>query len=392
MSRQKLLALWSRNKKWIWQDVLVVFALSRFVLLVVGRFAEYFPAYPYYPDKAVPVRGWYLSPHRLLDIWGRWDTGWYLSIVKHGYSVRGDLSSVQSNIAFFPLYPLVVKFFTFFLPPSLRTDGNILLIGVLLSNIFLIGALVLLYKLVLTMFDVAAARRTVLYVLLFPTSFFLSSFYAEPLFLLLTVAVFYAAVKKQWALASIAGMLAALTRGYGVMTIVPVAIFYLEANHWDLRRTRWDALWMLLIPAGLLLFLVGVYPVTGDIMAPIKNQAAWHRHFAMPWQSFLHPTHWNREVTQLGQVLTLGFLIMGVLAFFKLPSLSYGTYAFLITTPSLLGGSLLSIGRHYAVVFPIFIVAAWLGKYKTVDKWIVFTTLALQTLLFAAWSQFYVII
>ena len=39
-----------------------------------------------------------------LDVWGRYDTAWYLDLVRHGYRAPADLLHQQSNLAFFPLY------------------------------------------------------------------------------------------------------------------------------------------------------------------------------------------------------------------------------------------------------------------------------------------------
>src|SRR3982750_4699836 len=38
----------------------------------------------------------------------RWDAGWYLRIIRDGYSFNGD-NSIQQPIVFHPLYPLLSK-------------------------------------------------------------------------------------------------------------------------------------------------------------------------------------------------------------------------------------------------------------------------------------------
>ncbi|HYN89085.1 MAG TPA: hypothetical protein VER55_11165, partial [Ardenticatenaceae bacterium] len=99
----------STERAWIWTNVVAPFAITRLALLLAGWFSQYFPASLNYPPEEVARRGWQFSPHRLLDIWGRWDTAWYLSIVSDGYSIRGDVETTLSNIAFFPFYPYLVK-------------------------------------------------------------------------------------------------------------------------------------------------------------------------------------------------------------------------------------------------------------------------------------------
>jgi hypothetical protein len=38
-----------------------------------------------------------------VDVWGRWDSGWFVSIAQHGYLDPGH------STAFFPLYPLLIR-------------------------------------------------------------------------------------------------------------------------------------------------------------------------------------------------------------------------------------------------------------------------------------------
>ena len=45
----------------------------------------------------------------VLEGWVRFDAGWYRSIAEHGYYFRGDRE--QSSVAFFPVYPLVMRGF-----------------------------------------------------------------------------------------------------------------------------------------------------------------------------------------------------------------------------------------------------------------------------------------
>src|SRR5260370_37231972 len=43
-----------------------------------------------------------------LDAWIRWDARWYETIALHGYSFS---ERAQSSVAFFPLYPLLMRAF-----------------------------------------------------------------------------------------------------------------------------------------------------------------------------------------------------------------------------------------------------------------------------------------
>jgi hypothetical protein len=61
------------------------------------------------------------SPINLLDMWARWDSGWYLDIALNGYALRGPIETTQSNVAFFPLYPLLIRTLLLLVPESWRT-------------------------------------------------------------------------------------------------------------------------------------------------------------------------------------------------------------------------------------------------------------------------------
>ena len=144
------------------------------------------------------------------SLFARWDSQWYYWIIEHGYWLRPNQ---RSNVAFFPLYPLLVTT----LKPLF--GNNIILTSLMVSNAALFGALIFLYKLTLLEFkDNYTAQRTILYLAIFPTSFFLSSMYTESLFLFSSIGAVYFARKQQWSWAALMGILTSATRVVGVVT------------------------------------------------------------------------------------------------------------------------------------------------------------------------------
>jgi hypothetical protein len=377
-------------RRHLWLDIVVPFLATRFVLLLIGWFARYFLPSPEYPLTYVVERGWHFTPYRLLDIWGRWDTGWYMSITRNGYMLNGDLTQQQSNVTFFPFYPYLVRLLLWPIPAGWQSDGVVLLVGVLLSNLFLLGGLLLLYLLTLELtYDVGVAQRAVLYLLFFPTAFFFSSFYTDSAFLFLSVAAFYAAQRRKWAWAALAAALLSITRPLGVLITPVLALLYLSHVGWRFDKLRADFLWLLLTPLPFLLYLGWIGQNTGDFFAPISAQQAFFRGFAWPWQTLLAPTNANMLMTPLEQVGVLFFLVVAVIACWRLPNAAYGLWVIALILPPLFTGAMTSFLRYILVAFPVFIVLAQWGARPAFDRFLQILLLALQVMLMVAWSQFY---
>jgi hypothetical protein len=187
---------WTRAA--IWAATLLAY------LVLEAQYAQ-----PLHTGGAVDVQhdaGWGI------DVWGRWDSGWFLGIADHGYSDPGH------STAFFPAYPLLIKIVG---APLL---GHDLLAGVLISLVTSAAAFVLLYQLGREAVGEDSSRRAVLYLALFPTTLFLIAVYSESLYLLLSIAAFLFGVRRQWARAGVAVGLAALTRVAGVMLLPALAV------------------------------------------------------------------------------------------------------------------------------------------------------------------------
>jgi hypothetical protein len=236
-------------------------------------------------DNAVGPPGWPASDvmpgwHNLVTAWERFDALWFLRIASEGY-VDGDGSAV-----FFPLFPLLIRG----LSPLL--GGHPLAAGFLVSNAATFGSMVALYFLTAGEFDERTARRTVLYLALFPTSFFLLAPYSESLFLLLALVSLWAARRRRWWVAGLAGAGAAATRNLGVLLVIPLAV---EAVHqWRERREgrtlAIGLLWSAVAAGGTLAYLVYWQATAGDFLAPIHQQENWQREGSFPLATIVRGT------------------------------------------------------------------------------------------------------
>ena len=162
---------------------LLAFALTRAGILAVAYLAE-----PLIADNTLPPPYHIRPDNVLVDVFGsRWDTGFYLGIAGEGYRVDGP---GLPSVAFFPLLPLLIRA----LAPLTRDP---IAAGLLVTNLALLWASILLYRLVEGEHGGAVAERSVWYLLIFPASFFGSAIYSESLFLLGAIGALFLARQRR---------------------------------------------------------------------------------------------------------------------------------------------------------------------------------------------------
>jgi hypothetical protein len=391
----RIRSYFSQNRIRLLGIILAPLIITRLALLLIGWFSLELAPDSGYPISRAPREGWAFSPHRWLDIWGRWDSGWYLDIALHGYRPSNDLQTEQSNLAFFPLYPYLIRGIDSLLPGKVQVQYA-LLTGVVISNICLLGACIILYLLARQLLgDDRLAERALWYLLLFPVGFILSAVYTEALFLFLSLLAFWSARRGSWALAGLAGFFLALTRFAGIF-ILPVLVWlYLEQRGWRIRpwhfpRLNWQLVWLLLVPAGFAVFLGIGYQATGDWLAYFHAHSAWGMKISWPWEVLLSKAAMGSQHNFLENFSLLIFLLLSLYALIRLPSPAYGLYALLLLLPAFTAGELVFGLRTCLVCFPAFLVLAQLGsRWRWLHQTIVALFLAFQSVLFALWTQFY---
>jgi Mannosyltransferase (PIG-V) len=385
-----------------------VFLGLRLGLFVLGLVATgLLPPHSQFPGAVPPpvdVPGWPAHEitagwHNLFTSFERQDALWFLRIATDGYA-SGDGSA-----AFFPLYPLLVRLLSFLF------GGHPLAAALVLSNAAFLGALFVLYFLTASeLGSEDAARRSVLYVAVFPTSFFFLAPYSESLFLLLAATAFWAARRGRWPLAGLAAALAAATRSIGVLLVVALAI---EAVHQRRERVRAGAapdeadrqlgarlLWSAAGGLGLLAYLAYWGIAQGDFLAPLTRQGDWQRTLTFPLVTLWKATDLAFHLAgvyfgayfQLDWLVTVPCLALAGYAAWRFrPAYGFFTWASLLVPLSFIfeGRPLMSVPRFALVQFPIaWALADLTGRRRLPHDAVVAVSaalLGLLTILFVNW-------
>jgi Mannosyltransferase (PIG-V) len=375
----------------------VLFCLGVFVVFRVGLALVALAGVALVPTlDPVGVPGWPADEvsfgwHNLVTAWERFDALWFLRIASEGY-VDGDGSA-----AFFPLYPLMIRGL------STVIGDHPLAAALLISHLAAFGSMVMLYLLTASeLEDEGAARRTVIYLAVFPTSFFLVAPYSESLFLLLVLACLWAARRRRWAVAGLAGALAAATRNLGVLLVLPLAV---EAVHqyWERRQGRGLAtslLWSAAPAAGLGAYLLFWQAFSGDALAPLQQQATWQRTFSFPLatvvagsqEAFRFPGAYPGGYHLLDwAVVSPALVAASWVAVRARPLYGVYTWASILAPLSFVFAPrpFMSLPRFLLPVFPILWAGAvWAGRRRGVHEAIVAVSaavLGIFTVLFVTW-------
>lgn len=358
----------------------VVLVVSRIILTVIGLVSrELVPGHPYRP---MPLGvGPLFSRFPFLDLWGAWDSSWYVSIAEVGYRPE-PLDGPFTNYAFFPLFPLLSRWVGWLF-------DNVFIGGLVVANAALLVGCVFLYRLVLLDHDVPTARRAVTYLLAAPGAFFLSGMLSESLYLALVVTCFYFARTRRWWAVGVLGFLLALSRGPGILAAVPLAWIYLGQRGFSLRRIRPDVLWLVGLPAGIGVFMWVNHQVTGDALAFTHIQeAAWGHRLQNPVTALWAAISTDDVFDRFNALYIAGVLGLTVVFARKL-GVAYGSFALLsVVLPIAYGPSYSSMVRYSTVIFPLYIVLASFTRHRPgFDQAIVIAGALLQGFFMSLWAN-----
>ena len=273
------------------------------------------PSSPQTAPGSFPLADWASD---FTTTWRRFDAFFFLQIAHRGYTNQG-------LGAFFPLYPLLIRLF------SWPLFGHFTLAALLVSWLCAWGSYLWFYCLAAREFGERVARWALLFLVLSPVSFFSFAPYSESLFLLVSIgAVERARAGRLWQASALAA-LGMLTRPTGILLLIPLGWEWAQRAYqaglfpgWLKRYVpRWlfqanapaevapkdaprgavgstkpvDAGWddgfsdrlawlsLGLVPLALLGYMVFLRVRTGNALAFLAGESAWHRHFTLPWDT-----------------------------------------------------------------------------------------------------------
>lgn len=245
---------WAEAVRWGYGAALIQRVLLGIWMALIWQIAG--PYFGARPDFQVPASAQLPqlsgAESLIFGVWRHWDAIHYLNLAQQGYS------SADAGMSVFPpLTAWSIRAFDLLLP------GGVDLAGMVTSTLMFGLALTLLYRLCATYYDDSALPRWAVVVMaLLPLGHFFAAPMSESLYLALTLATIYAAFRRRWWLAGIAGFLATLTRTQGVL-LLPVAGLFLLQDCLS-SETTWKARIQRLLLGGypLALILLGVVAFT----------------------------------------------------------------------------------------------------------------------------------
>jgi len=288
------------------------------------------------------------NPH--LYFRGNFDGIHYIGVSRRGYGL--------SQQAFFPLYPKLME-------SIYKLTRNTVFNASLISTIFFLLALIYLAKLIRLDYPKSVAVWSITALLFFPVSFFFTAVYTESLFLFLCVSAFYYARKKRWWIAAILTALATYTRFVGIFLIPALLIeLYYQTKQFRLVKL----LPFLIMPLGLLAYMVYLQNTTGDPLAFIHVQASFGQgrsdKIILLYQVFWRYAKMLWTVNRADPLyMTLVFEASSAVVFFVMSlflliryRFSYAFFNFCSLILPTLTGTFTSLPRYVLLCFPSFIL------------------------------------
>lgn len=381
----------SLARRW-WLFPVLVFVASRLFLLVALYIGT--EQWPY-----VDAPGqWHAKELSVVeDTLCRHDVGWYSHIAVFGYSYNPD---EQSSVAFFPVMPMAIRL------TKIMLGVDVYRAGIIVSNSFLLLALLLAYRLAIALGETPQVAKTALLLLGFqPATVFFSAAYSESLFMFLVSGAMLAAINRRWAVAGILGMFASATRNVGVFVAPAIGLMWLADSGVSLRSftslasvkellrlfiNKRDWGWVLVIPLGMLAYMFYQHSVFDNAFAFVDVQKNWGHRIVGFWVVLFEKTvaclsgklNW---INNLNLVASFLFIVLGIGAW-KRYGAGIGVFCLAcVLIPS--SATIVSMTRYVAVIVPSFFLLAVLLRRMRLHWPVIGASAALSVVIALCYSH-----
>jgi Gpi18-like mannosyltransferase len=334
---------------------ILILMVAKILVLAIGYIVQYLNTGPAQPLTIT------------MDMFNRWDAPHYVDIAKNWY-VSNPAIDGYNFIVFFPLYPILIKLFTFDL-------NYINLSALIVSNLSSLVAFFYLYKLVKLEFNTSIAVKAVMFLSFFPTAYFLTVPYTEAVFLALIIASIYYARLGKWHFAGFLSLFAALTRISGLLLLPILFVEYFNQKSWK-PKVDLNMLWPFLALVGFIIYLNINIQITGNPFAFAQIQSSHFNNDLDPWAGLTNAYSWatgsaypgNNNIT--GGIAPIAFAIFGLvmvgIGVWRRLRPVYTVYMLLFWGLAVSTSQWRSVPRYILVMFPMFILLGLLTRRKTV--------------------------
>jgi len=330
--------------------------------------------FPLYQREQFTVFG---STSPFWDTFARYDSGYYEGIAWSGYA---PLAGGRSNIAYFPVYPLLMRYVGRLFG---RHHAVYFISGIGIAWVSFILAMVALYYLARLDLSRRQAERAVLLTTIFPFAFFFGVAYSESTFLLFAVLSFYFFRTRRWVLGGLCGAVATATRVPGIMMMPALAWVALQTTSTTsatstvssgapaTRDRMWAGVGLVLAASGFGAYCFYIYQLTGNPFEWAATLQRWGYHpGGAPWVAPLrliqhlvtHPYAYLASNPMAPYETLYG--VTGILFALSIPFVwmkfgaGYGLFMLLNLWLPLSSGAFEGVGRYCSVLFPAFLCLA----------------------------------
>lgn len=320
-----------------------------------------------------------------IDGWFQFDSGWYAGIAQFGYSYT---PGQQSAIAFFPVYPLLVR-------AVAAVVGDVQLAGQLVALLSGLAAVVLVGSWAWRRLPRRSALLTIAVALTYPYTLFLhGTMYADGLYLLLAVGAFVLVDRRWYLAAGVVGALAAASRPFGIAVAVGLVVRILELLAQETGRTGWRDLvasvrrvrfrhaGVLVSFAGLLAWMAYLGAEFGNPLAFVETESSpgWNQGvgprtwFKVAYLGLVHHGRWSLVANLTLQALACLVVVLLVRRITRLFGWGYAAYTVVVIAIPILGTKdFMGAGRYALAAFPALAAGGdWLAERP---RWVAVVTL-----------------